>query len=172
VISFREYITYAEKHLATAEEEIEVGRSGEPYLVPAIILAWSAIESFVNNRLDEFDSLPSTLFAPHEKAFLTERLLTFENSGADAGKFVIKGSAYRKLSDKILFLIAKCGSQVNKGRPPWQDFERLKDVRDALIHPRLAKHISINAEVTRDCILTSKKVILLISEGLGHKVEF
>jgi hypothetical protein len=172
VIGFREYIDYAEKHLAIAEEEIEGGKSGEPYLVPAIILAWSAIESFVNNRLDEFDSLPSTLFEMHEKAFLTEQILTFENSGEHAGKFTIKGSAYRKLSDKILFLIAKCGSQVNKGQPPWQDFERLKDVRDALVHPRLDKHRVIDADVARDCFTSSKKVIVLISDGLGHKVEF
>ena len=66
MIGFRDYIKYAEKHLRIAEKEIENGKSGDPYLIPSVILAWSAIESFVNNRLDEFDSLPSDHFAPHE----------------------------------------------------------------------------------------------------------
>lgn len=172
MISFRDYIAYAEKHLATAEEGIEAGKSGELYLVPAIILAWSAIECFVNNRLDEFDSLPPTLFALHEKAFLTEQHLRFEDSGAHAGQFVIKGTAYKKLSDKILFLITKCGSRVDKGGTLWVEFQELKDVRDSLIHPRQGKRQDIDADVARNCITTSKKVILLISEGMGHKVVF
>jgi hypothetical protein len=172
VISFRDYITYAERQLEIAEKEIENARSGDLYLIPSVILAWSAIESFVNNRLDEFDSLPSSLFEPHEKAFLIEKHLKFEDSGMNAGKFVIKGNAYKKLSEKILFLIAKCGSQVKKDDTPWREFERLKDIRDSLIHPRQVKHKDIDADLARDCINISKRVIVFISVGLGTKVEF
>jgi hypothetical protein len=81
VIGFRDYISYAEKQLETAEKEIENGKSGDPYLIPSVMMSWSAIESFVNNRLDEFESLPAGLFALHEQAFLTEQHLTFQNSG-------------------------------------------------------------------------------------------
>jgi hypothetical protein len=172
VIGFRNYIDFAERQLEIAEAEIDRGRAADLYLIPCVILAWSSIESFVNNRLDEFDSLPQGLFDLHEKAFLTEKLLTFQNSGEHAGQFTIKGSAFRKLSDKILFLIAKCGGTVNKGESPWQEFEDLKEIRDTLIHPRRGKQMVIDAELARRCISISKKVIVFISEGLGHKVEF
>jgi hypothetical protein len=172
VIGFRDYIEFAERHLEIAEKELDNGKNADLYLIPCVILAWSAIESFVNNRLDEFDSLPPALFALHEKAFLTEQQLTFENQGGKAGQFLIKGTLYRKLSDKILFLIAKCGSVVKKGESPWQEFEALKEVRDSLAHPRQAKHAGITPDLARTCIKTSKAVILFISEGLGFRIEF
>jgi hypothetical protein len=173
VIGFRDYIAYAEKHLAIAEAEIENGKSGAPYLIPSVILAWSAIESFVNNRLDDFDSLPPRLFAPHERAFLTEQTLTFINSGKKAGQFIITGTYYRKLTDKILFLVSKCGSRIEKGNKLWTDFDNLKKVRDSLIHPRKAKQQRvIDPKVARDCIATSKRLISVISKGLGQKIEF
>jgi hypothetical protein len=172
VISFRDYITYAEKQLAIAEREIENGKAGDLYLIPSVILSWSAIESFVNNRLDEFDSLPQGLFDLHEKAFLTEKHLTFQNSGESAGQFTIKGTAHKKLSDKILFLIAKCGGSVKKGEQPWQDFDDFKEIRDSLIHPRRGKYTVIDADLARRCITISKKVIAFISQALGQKVEF
>jgi hypothetical protein len=85
---------------------------------------------------------------------------------------VIKGTAHKKLSDKILFLIAKCGSTVNKGASPWQEFEKLKDVRDSLIHPRRTKQTTVDTDLAWECIAISKGVIAFISEGLGHKLEF
>jgi hypothetical protein len=172
VISFRDYISYAEKQLEIAEKEIETGKSGDPYLTPSVLMSWSAIESFVNNRLDEFDSLPHGLFDLHEKAFLTEKHLAFENSGQNAGQFTIKGTAHKKLSDKIMFLIAKCGGTVDKGKTPWQDFDKLKNVRDSLVHPRRTKQTVVDTDLARECVSISKDVIAFISEGLGHKVEF
>lgn len=169
---FREYIDFAERQLEIAEREVESGKTADLYLIPSVILAWSAIESFVNNRLDEFDSLPRGLFAPHEKAFLMEKHLRFQDAGANAGKFMIKGNAFKKLSEKILFLIAKSGAQVRKDQTPWKEFEKFKDIRDSLIHPRRTKHVVIDADLARVCIGTSKDVIVFISQGLGHKVEF
>jgi hypothetical protein len=172
VIGFHDYISFAERHLEMAEVEIDAGKDANLFLIPSVILAWSAIESFVNNILDIFDSLPANLFEAHEKAFLMEKHLKFQESGKNAGQFAIKGNAFKKLSDKILFLIVKCGSEVKLNDTPWKDFERLKDIRDALVHPRQTKHKVLDADITRDCINISKRVIVFISEGLGHKVDF
>ena len=172
MISFREYIKYAERHLRIAEKEIEHGRSGDPYLIPSIILSWSAIESFVNNRLDEIDSLPTDLFAPHEKAFLIEKQLQFQDSGQHAGEFLIKGSSYKKLSDKIVFLFAKFGTNANKGATLWQDFDKLRKTRDSLIHPRKNKQQTITPDLARECIRIAKKLIEFISAGLGQRMRF
>jgi hypothetical protein len=171
VIDFRDYIAHADKLLIVAEREIENGRAGDTYLIPSVILAWSAIESFVNNRLDDFASLPSHLFAPHEIAFLTEQRLNFHNEGKDAGKFTIKGNAYRALSDKILFLIVKCGTKAKTNDAVWDEFEKLRQVRDSLIHPRRARHKKVTPKLARECIAISKHVIVFISEGLGHAVD-
>jgi hypothetical protein len=172
MIGFRDYIKYAEKHLRIAEKEIDNGNSGDPYLIPSVILAWSAIESFVNNRLDEFDTLPPGLFAPHEKAFLIEKQLQFQDSGQHSGKFLIKGKAHKHISHKIMFLLAKRGTTPNKGTSLWREFGDLEKTRDSLIHPRRSRHKSITPEVARDCIRVSKKVIKYISEGLGYPVTF
>jgi hypothetical protein len=173
MIGFRDYIRYAEKQLRVAEREIENGKSGDPYLIPSVILAWSAIESFVNNRLDEFDSLPSDLFAPHEKAFLIEKQLQFQQDGQHVGEFLIKGNSHKALSDKIHFLMAKRRSRtIKKGTGLWQDFDGLREVRNSLIHPRKSKYKAITPESARECIRVSRKVIAFISEGLGQKVKF
>ena len=169
MIGFRDYVRYAEKQLRIAEKEIENGKSGDPHLIPAVILAWSAIESFVNNRLDEFDSLPAKLFAPHEKAFLIEKHLQFQNEGTQAGEFIIKGNAFKSLSDKILFLMAKQGVTAKKGTPLWQDFVELRKVRDSLVHPRKGKYKRVTPDLARKCIRISKQVIELISEALAPK---
>lgn len=170
MITFREYVDYAEKQLMLAEEEITNQRNADYLLIPAIILAWSAIECFVNNRLDEFDSLPDGFFTPHEKAFLTEKRLTFIDSGEKAGQFAIKGREFRRLSDKILFLLAKVGGQVDKGGKLWRDFESFKDIRDSLVHPKQPQLTTV--ESVRKCIKTSKDVIQFISTGWGKPVEF
>lgn len=173
MIGFRDYIRYAEKQLRIAEKEIENGKSGDPYLIPSVILAWSAIESFVNNRLDEFELLPAKLFAPHEKAFLIEKHLQFQSEGQRAGEFIISNTnAFKSLSDKILFLMAKQGVTAKKGTPLWQDFVELKKVRDSLVHPRKRKYKRVTPDLTRKCIRISKQVIELISEALAKKVKF
>jgi hypothetical protein len=172
VIGFRDYIKYAEKHLRIAEREIENRKSGDPYLIPCVMLAWTAIESFVNNRLEELDTLPSDLFAPHEKAFLTEKRLQFQNSGQYAGQFLIKGDDYKNLSDKILFLMAKHGGTGKKGTTLWQQYDDLRKLRDSLVHPRKTKHRAITPALARQCVRVSQKVIILISEELGQRVEF
>src|SRR5687768_15407626 len=110
-IDFREYIAYAEKHLAMAQDADE-GTSLEWLLIPVVILAWAAIESFVNNMLDDFGSLPEDKFQLHERALLLEQKIRFVDKGDKAGGFILEGSEYRRLDNKILFLIAKFGGQT------------------------------------------------------------
>jgi hypothetical protein len=70
MLSFRDYLSYAERYLRLAEDEVESSLDVAWLLIPATILAWAAIESFVNNRLSDYSSLPEDLFELHERAFL------------------------------------------------------------------------------------------------------
>ena len=101
---FRNYLRNAKKHLALAEEAIQKHEDAEWLLIPSVILAWSAIELFVNNRCSDLNSLPEDMFEMHEKAFLLEKRLRFENKGAKIGKFVLEGNEYQALENKIFFL--------------------------------------------------------------------
>ena len=67
--NFREYLRYSKKYLSLAEDAIQRGENAEWFLIPSIILAWSAIESFVNNRFSDLTSLPDEMFEMHERAF-------------------------------------------------------------------------------------------------------
>ena len=104
--SFREYIRYATKHLASAEDVMQRHEDPEWHLIPSIILAWSAIEAFVNNRFSDLTSLPEDMFELHERAFLLERRLRFADSGSEIGKFILEGNEYQATENKIFFLQA------------------------------------------------------------------
>ena len=67
---FRDYLRDARKYLSMAEDTVQKQENAEWLLIPAMILAWSAMESFVNNRCDDLSSLPSDMFELHERAFL------------------------------------------------------------------------------------------------------
>ena len=73
MLNFRDYLHYAERHLRRAEDEDGSSEDINWLLIPATVLAWTAIESFVNNRLDDYGALPEDLFELHERAFLLEK---------------------------------------------------------------------------------------------------
>jgi len=169
MLTYREYLDYAERCLMNA-------MSGEPesnwLLIPACILAWSAIESFANNMLDDFASLDPKTFDLHERSFLLEKRLLFVNHGKNIGQFILEGKEYRKLEDKIFFLIAKSGGhdlKNVKGETLWQQFEDFKEIRDSLVHPRRNKEIHIKNEMVEGYIETSKRIIQLISKNVWKK---
>jgi len=97
---FREYLGHAQKYLSLAEDASQRHEDAEWLLIPAIILAWSAMESFVNNRCGDLSSLPADMFELHERAFLLEKRLRFVDSGANIGKFVLEGTEYQALESK------------------------------------------------------------------------
>lgn len=176
MLSFRDYLSYAERYLRLAEDELESSSGVDWLLIPATILAWAAIESFVNNRLSDYSALPEDLFELHERAFLLEKRVRFIDRGDEIGQFTLEGTEYRRLEDKIFFLIAKFSSQGShsvRGKSLWQDFRRFKEDRDTLMHPRWDKDISLEVERVRSHMETSKKIIQLVSRHIWNKeVDF
>jgi len=168
MLSFRDYLDYAERCL----EKVEETPNSDWFLIPSCILAWSSIESFVNNMLDDFASLDPNMFQLHERSFLLEERLKFINEGENIGNFILEGKEYRKLEDKIFFLIAKCSGpdlKTVKGENLWQKFEKFKDIRDSLVHPRRGKVVNLTKEMVEEFIETSKHVIQLISKNVWKK---
>lgn len=168
MFTYRDYINWAERLLFLYEERNsqDVG-----LLASSILLSWIAIESFVNNMLDDFASLPKDLFQLHEHAFLFEKEIKFIDSGDDLGSFELGRKQYVRLSDKIFFLIRKFNPSQGsfKGNTLWQNFEELKDVRNKIAHPRKADEISLNAEQIRKAIDASKEIIKFISNKVWKK---
>jgi len=174
--NFRDYLRHAEKQLSMAEDAIEHKEDTERFLIPAIILAWSAVESFVNSRCDDLNSLPSDMFEMHERAFLSEKHLRFADNGTNLGRFVLEGHEYQPLENKMFFLLAKLGSQDTsnfKGGALWQKFRNFKEVRDSLVHPRRDTEKEFSPQDVRAYIDTAKELIQVISERIWKtKVDF
>lgn len=163
--NFRDYLQYASKYLDMAEDAVQKHEDAEWLLIPSIILAWSAIESFVNNRCDDLNSLPSDLFEMHERAFLSEKRLRFIDNGANLGRFVLDGNEYQVLENKIFFLLSKLGTQDTtnlKGGALWQRFREFKDVRDGLVHPRHDSEKALSTQDVNIYIETAKELIQVI----------
>lgn len=175
MLSYRDYVGYAEKYLLLAEGEAKSADVAW-LLIPTTILAWAAIEAFVNNMLDDFSLLPAGLFELHERAFLLERRIKFVDRGDEIGQFVLEGPEYHRLEDKIFFLIAKFSAREGRnirGESLWCNFQKFKDARDGLVHPRRGKEVSLNIQGVRRFIGTAKEIIHLVSEHVwGTKVEF
>ena len=122
--------------------------------------------------LDDFASLDPNMFQLHERSFLLEERLKFINEGENIGNFILEGKEYRKLEDKIFFLIAKCSGpdlKTVKGENLWQKFEKFKYIRDSLVHPRRGKLVNLTKEMVEEFIETSKHVIQLISKNVWKK---
>ncbi|MDO8886690.1 hypothetical protein [Candidatus Oleimmundimicrobium sp.] len=176
MLNFRDYLNFAERYIRHAEEDGINSSNLEWLLIPSAILAWTAIESFVNNRFFDYGSLPDKKFELHERAFLLEKKIKFIDSGAKSGSFVLEGNEYKRLEDKIFFLISKFSSKKEedlKGKSLWQNFQEFKTLRDNILHPRTDKDIEIDINKVKKHIDTSKRIIQLISEHLwSKKVEF
>jgi hypothetical protein len=175
-MNYRDYLDCAEKYLLLAEHEDEQAADVTWLLVPSTILAWAAIEAFVNNMLDDFSSLPPDLFELHERAFLLEKRLVFVDRGDRVGQFDLGSREYHRLADKIFFLIAKFGipaGQNIRGDSLWNDFLEFKVARDGLVHPRRSKEVFLSIAGTRRFIGTAKRIIQLVSQYVwGREVKF
>jgi len=176
MIDFRQYITFSEKYLQLAKAENQKNLDTDWLLIPALTFAWSAMELFVNNMLDDFSSLPEDMFQMHERAFLLEKRLRFNNTGTDCGNFTLENTEYRSLEDKILFLIAKAGKGKKiRESTFWSDFIAFKKKRDSFIHPSRNKeeHLTLTIKEVELFISTSKQVIQLVSSEVWKKeIEF
>lgn len=169
--NYREYLEFAEKYVNMSEVKHE---NTNLMLIPAILLSWVAIESFINNILDDFASVPADLFQLHERALLLEKRVILADEGENKGKFVLEKTEYRRIEEKIFFLLAKFGasSEMDRGDKLWQNFEKLKELRNNLMHPRKHLEFQINIVITKQCIETAKGIITFVAYKVwGKKVD-
>jgi hypothetical protein len=168
MLNYRDYLSYSEKYIQLAEEE---SIDKLKFLIPSILLSWIAIESFINNIMDDFSSLPEDLFELHERSLLIEKKVIFVDHGDDMGKFKLGQTEYRRLEGKILFLITKFSNlnKLYKGEVLWQNFEDLRDTRNKILHPRRNTELELTVEKAYEYLETSKKIIQFVSTNVWHK---
>jgi len=176
--NYRDFLAYAEGFLASALEENKAGTdaTAKKSTLASIMFSWIAVESFINNMMDDFAALPADTLSLPERALLTERTLEFADHGEQAGRFVISNRPeYRRLEEKILFLVAKfgTGTPLDKGGPLWQRFEAAKAKRDRITHPRRALERDVTARDARDTLEVAQAVITMVSQQVWKKpVDF
>jgi len=168
MLNYRNYLSYSEKYIQLAEEE---PLDKLKFLIPSILLSWIAIESFINNIIDDFSSLPEDLFELHERGLLLEKKVIFVDHGSDMGKFKIGQTEYKRLDEKILFLITKFGNlnKPYKGEALWQNFEDLRDTRNKILHPRRNIELELTVKKAYKYLETSKNIIQFVSTNVWHK---
>lgn len=168
MLTYREYLFYSDKYIQLAESE-----TGDQlkFLIPSILLSWIAIESFINNIMDDFGSLQEDLFNLHERSLLLEKKVVFIDSGEDIGKFKLGQTEHRRLEEKILFLITKFGNLNNsyKGDTLWQQFEEMKDTRNKILHPRRCSKLDLTIGNAYKYLDVSKNIIQFVSQNVWHK---
>lgn len=172
--SYRDFLDYAESFYAQAKQASKLRQSAieERSIIASVLLSWIAMESFINNMMADFATLPQDMFSLPERALLTEQALEFVTSGTDAGRFGISDrSEYRRLEDKILFLVAKfgTGTKVNKGEQLWQSFEAVKDKRNQITHPRKSYDITLTLADAEDALEVAKAIIRMVAEKVWGK---
>lgn len=167
-INYRDYLQYAYSCLLDSEKEWK--------LINGTFMAWVAIESYINNIIDDLNSLPSDMFKIHEKAFLEEKRLKFCESGVDIGEFILEGKEYRKLEEKIFFILRRFGkNKIDKVKNDrlWQDFIDFKEMRNILVHPKKSKGAELNYDKVNKYIDTAKEIIQFVSKCIyNERVEF
>ncbi len=171
MLTFRDFLDYAERLFEDADKKSE-GRGAYPYIIGSILNSWMAIESFTNNMMQDFTSLPEATFTLHERGFLEEKQVRFSDRGIKAGTFYLEGKEeFRRLEDKILFLIAKFGKSktVDKGTHIWQRFQKIKDKRNALSHPKRNRVINLTLKDAQEAMEVARSVISLVSQEVWQK---
>jgi len=173
-LSFRDFLDFAEAFYSKAEVAQAEGqdRVATAHIIASILLSWISIESFVNNMLEDFAALPPNIFTVHERGFLTERAVEFSTTGDAAGEFCLANRPdYKRLDDKILFLVAKFGggTKLDKGGPLWQKFEAVKENRNLLSHPRRRQELHLTFGPARDALEVACAVIDVLAEKVWGK---
>jgi hypothetical protein len=143
----------------------------ERFSTASILFSFMALESFTNNMMADFTTLPSGLLTPHEQGFLAEKVVELADSGKNAGKFeVTNKQRYQSLEYKIMFLVARFSKDtVDKGSTLWQRFQKMKDIRDSLTHPRKDITQITSPKDAQEAISVSKEIIELVSQKVWKK---
>ncbi len=172
--SYRDFLDYAEGFYSQAKRASELGHAGvmERSLIASVLLSWIAMESFINNMMADFAALPPDMFSLPERALLTEQKLEFMDSGSEAGQFHISDKPeYRRLEDKMLFLVAKfgMGTKLDKGGHLWQSFEAVREKRNQITHPRKSYDMLLTLADAEDALEVAKAIIKTVSEKVWGK---
>lgn len=176
-MSYQQYVRDSEALYDQCCDAFKSGNEahGRRCATASVLFSFIAVESFINNMMDDFAALPVNLFTIHERGLLGEFSVQFESSGKKAGQFVLTNRReYKRLEDKILFLITKfSGAAVDKGSSLWQKFERSKQLRDRLTHPRKDETPTPTMEDTKEVLETAKEIIQMVSAKVWSiKVTF
>jgi len=175
--SYQEFIQDAERFCTQAEEALEHGNENAAarLRIASVLFSYIAIEAFINNMMSDFVVLPVGLFTVHERGFLAERAVTFADSGANAGRFIVDNRReYKPLEDKIMFLIARFSDgAIDKGSDLWRRFKESKKIRDGLTHPRKNGMTTPSTEDATNAVQVARDVIGLVArEVWGQEVNF
>ena len=138
-MSYATLLEDAEYFCSKSEESSgPASKAGERFSTASILFSFMAMESFINNMLFDFAAVPKDLFTVHEQGFLVEKSVTFSISGTNAGRFELSNKdEYKRLEEKIMFLLARFGGEhIDKGSTLWQRFEKAKEIRNRLSHPK------------------------------------
>jgi hypothetical protein len=169
-LSFRIFLNYAEK-LHSEAIEASNHNAAMPYLIGSLLTSWISLESFVNNMMQDYAALPEGIFSVHESAFLLEKQVVFNRTGAKAGTFSAGNNPeFKRIEDKILFLIAKFGGgKIDKGGLLRQKFEKVKKKRNTLSHYRKDCDIVLTSQDSQEAMELVKELIEFLSKKIWKK---
>ena len=122
--------------------------------------------------LDDFSTLEKQLEL-HELALLKERKLKFHSNGKNVGQFTLDANEFRRIDEKIYFLVSKFGTGVEssgleKGDRIWQSFEDFRKARNSVVHPRDTES-DITVVQVEAFIATAKDVIRILGKQIWNK---
>jgi hypothetical protein len=174
-MDFRQFLNHAEQLCQEAANESTPVRQ-ERLIIASILFSWIAMESFVNDMMDDFAALPKGFFTVHERGFLRERRVEFSSKGGTAGQFIAtERPDYQRFEDKIVFLVAKIGQQGNldKGSHLWQRLDSSKRIRDHLTHPRRSHGLTTTLSEAEESLNLCKEIVQLLAQKVwGKKIDF
>jgi hypothetical protein len=170
-ISYRDLIEDARWFCDHAELAQNGSKMLERFSSASILFSFMALESFVNDMMSDFTVLPEGLLTTHEMGFLAEKGVELADTGPHAGRFLVTNKdRYQSLEYKIMFLVARFGGHsVDKGSTLWQKFQKMKDIRDSLTHPRKAKTMAPSPADAAAANDTAKEIIELVSQKVWKK---
>jgi len=132
------------------------------FIKATIICSWCALEGWLNCITYGFGtSLSNRQIELHEKAFLLEKKLKFNNGVWEIDKV----DNFQKTENKILFLLKRFGPHdIEKGGKLWFNFKKIEKIRNGLVHAKTGKldirDLTINnAELAIKTIIEIMKIL-------------
>jgi hypothetical protein len=129
---FEEYLQDSSEFLRVAQDALSSGKPGraKSYYRASVFCAACAMEAFVNYIADSFSKAGS--LESNELAYLMDKKLFI-----DPGKGLVQRIEYHSVDGKLKVLIARFFPAFDYNVSMWSKFMKFKDLRDALVHPRI-----------------------------------